>query len=107
MKFTDDPNFDLSFTEYGRQEVFDLIEGTNPPGSVLILSVDDEIADRPGFSWDIEAHFYVVEATAERRGKKPGLCLKLVGMITTEFGRDLPCTEFKEPLIRTKLLTSS
>ena len=57
MKFTDDPNFDLSFTEYGRQEVFDLIEGTNPPGSVLILSVDDEIADRPGFSWDIEAHF--------------------------------------------------
>ena len=70
MKFTDDPNFDLSFTEYGRQEVFDLIEGTNPPGSVLILSVDDEIADRPGFSWDIEAHFYVVEAVAERRGEK-------------------------------------
>ena len=32
MKFTDDPNFDLSFTEYGRQEVFDLIEGTNPQG---------------------------------------------------------------------------
>jgi len=70
MRFTDNPNLDLYFKEYHRQEVFELIEGTNPPGSYLVLSVDDEIADRPGFSWDIEAHFYVVEIASQTKGEK-------------------------------------
>jgi len=70
VQFTDNPKLDLDFTEYHRQEVFDLIEATNPPGSCLVLSVDDEIADRPGFSWDIEAHFYVVEIACKTKGEK-------------------------------------
>lgn len=70
MQFTDNPNLDLDFTEYHRQEVFDLIEGTNPPGSCLVLRVDHDIDDRPGFSWDVEAHFYVVETTSEAEGER-------------------------------------
>ena len=69
MQFTDNPNLDLDCTEYDCQEVFDLIEGTNPPGSCLVLSVDHEIDDRPGFSWDVEAHFYVVETKSEAKGE--------------------------------------
>lgn len=69
MQFTDNPNLDLDYTEYDRQEVFDLIEGTNPPGSCLVLSVDHEINDRPGFTWDVEAHFYVVETKSEAKGE--------------------------------------
>ena len=70
MRFTNEPNLGLRFTEYDRREVFELIEGTNPPGSYLVLSVDDEIADRPGLSWDIEAHFYIVEIACETKGER-------------------------------------
>ena len=70
MQFSDNPDLDLCYTEYHRQEVFDLIEATNPPGSCLVLRVDHEINDRPGFSWDVEAHFYVVETTSRAKGQR-------------------------------------
>ena len=70
MRFTENPKLDLDSTEYDRQEVFNLIEETNPTGSCLVLSVDYEIADGPAHNWDIEAHFYVVEIACEESPEK-------------------------------------
>ncbi len=66
MQFTHNLNLELYSEEYHRQEIFDLIKETNPSGSCLVLSVKDEIADRPGSSADVETHFYVVETSDEK-----------------------------------------
>ena len=49
--------------------MFNLIESTNPSGATLVLSVNDEIAHSPGLTWDVDAHFYLVESAPDTGGK--------------------------------------
>ena len=67
-QFFDNPELNLHCADYDREEVFSLLESTNPPGARLVLSVSDEISHSPGYSWDVEAYFYVVPVEAEERG---------------------------------------
>lgn len=70
MQFIENPDLDLSSTEYDREEVFNLIESTNPSGATLVLAVNDEIAHSPGLTWDVDAHFYLVESEPDATGEK-------------------------------------
>ena len=56
FQFFDNPEINLHCADYDREEVFSLLESTNPPGARLVLSVSDEISHSPGHSWDIEAY---------------------------------------------------
>jgi hypothetical protein len=49
--------------EFDKDEVFELIVASNPESSVLVLSVEDEVAHSPGLTWDVECFWYVVETS--------------------------------------------
>ena len=63
MNFDDGEKLPLQSAEYDRSGVLELIESTNPASAECVLQVNDEISDRPGYSWNIESYWYVVETT--------------------------------------------
>ena len=63
MIFDDGAKLPFQSADYDRSGVLELIESTNPSSAECVLCVNDEISDRPGYSWDIESYWYVVDTT--------------------------------------------
>lgn len=64
MNFDNGEKLLLQSAEYDRSGVLELIESTNPVLAECVLHINDDISDRPGYAWNIESYWYVVETTA-------------------------------------------
>jgi hypothetical protein len=64
MNFDDGAKLPLRSADYDRSGALELIESTNPATAECVLHVNDEISDRPGYSWDTESYWYVAETTS-------------------------------------------